>query len=157
MKTKVLDFKVNNEKEVHEKRTPLSFLELVGNIQIYELTVMDWDGWKSKVSFAQAAKSTLKTPQKKEGEGKQSSAKLMQTLITGIQRRSFGTHGKLKIVRNAKKLSDDSSVPFSSKAEKKRHAEVRLEASKVALNTLQAGDATAFFNEFTHYDVLDFC
>ena len=67
---------------------------------------------------------------------------------------------KVEDCHKCKRLSDDSSGPSQSKTEKKcaETAEgVRLEASKVALNALQAGDATAFLNEFTHYDVSDFC
>ena len=192
MQSKVLDFKVDYEKAVRKGKTPPSFLELVRDIQIYELTLKGCYGWKlqvkSKASFAQAAKSAPKVTPKKEEESKQSSAKsnskskeketkedkswMSQPPSDGFTSKvHHGTtwywHSKCQAWRKwkvadcnkCKKLSDDSSGSSSSKSAKKRTETakaVRLEASQVALNALKAGDATAFFNEFTHYDVSDF-
>ena len=70
---------------------------------------------------------------------------------------------KLTLKRREKKSAGQANAATSSgKDEKKKEKEnkksdkVRLEIDRTALNYLDAGDATSFFNEFSHLTSQDF-
>lgn len=136
MQKNVFHFNCKYEKAVHEKLTPVSFFDLVLHVQLDQSALTDWGGWKllvkSKEFFAQAARSSKLKGAETLNASKEDKAWMS---ISPADGHGF-THDW---------LSNDPSGPSSSKTERKcaeTAKGVQLEASKVALNALQAVDAT---------------
>lgn len=197
MHSKMVDLKLDEEMKLQEGKPRLSYHDLVLRIQTIELTLKGCDDWKppsksvpsqvkTKATFAQAAKSSVKDDKDKKQSSKSNSKSKKEDTTSSSNDKSWISvppsdgfvtkvvHGtnyywhstckawrkwKVKDCNKCKKLSNDTSTSSSSNSEQKRverEKGVRLEASKVALNALEAGDAQAFFNEFSHLDPSDF-